>query len=276
VNVAFPIRLYRCSFCEEADLTYLKTPELDFGGSWTRALNLDGVNVGGDLSFDEGFHCEGGTRLLTAQIASNLECNGGTFLNPSGHALWADRTKIAGSAFLGRLQKPGSPLDGAIFTAKGTVRLVGTQIGGVLSCSGGMFHEPVLQGKSGIPTTPPVVTVPGTKGSSNPIQALSCDRMKALNIFLDQDFLAEGEVMLRGVDIGINFVCTDGRFTNLNGDAFSADGAKIGGGVYLDGKLVAEGEVDLLNCLVGGDLVCTGASFTKLNLTTRKNTLTTA
>jgi hypothetical protein len=225
---------------------------LDFGGSWTRALNLDGVIVRGCLFFDEGFHCEGGIRLLTAQIGNNLECNGGTFVNlkPGGHALWADRIKIAGSAFLGHLEKPGSPVDGAVFTADGTVKLVGAQIGNVLSCSGAKLHEPAPQ------------------RPSDPIQALNCDRIKALTILLDKGFSAQGEVRLQGAEIGINLICSGGRFTNdIDKDAISADGSKIGGALHLDEGFAAQGEVALINCQIGGDVICKAGSFTKVNLT---------
>lgn len=141
VTTAFPLTFERCVFLEDADLQYLKTPGLDFGVSRIRALNADGANVGGDLSFDEGFLSEGGVRLLTAQIGGSLECNGGTFCNPEGHSLWADRAKIAGSAFLGRFPKDDNPFRGT-FNAQGAVYLIGAQIGGVLSCSGGSFHRP--------------------------------------------------------------------------------------------------------------------------------------
>src|SRR5258708_4748974 len=87
-SVTFPLGFNLCSCGEETKFQYLKAPELDLAGSHMRAINLDGVNIAGDLYLDEGFHCTGGVRLLTAQIGGSLECNGGTFLNLGGHALW--------------------------------------------------------------------------------------------------------------------------------------------------------------------------------------------
>src|ERR1022692_4949288 len=141
VTIAFPLSFDRCTFDEDAEFSYLKPPGLSFTGSHMKAVTADGANVAGDLSLDEGFVSEGGVRMLTAQIGANLECKGGTFHNRTGqnrteHALWADRVKITGSAFLARFAEPRTD-----FQAVGTVRLVGAQIGGVLDCTGGGFLQ---------------------------------------------------------------------------------------------------------------------------------------
>lgn len=195
VTVAFPLSFERCVFEEDADLSYVKAPSLSFTGCRMKAVTVDGANVAGDLSFDEGFVSEGGVRLLTAQIGGNLECNAGAFENAGSHALWADRVKIAGTAFLGQFAGPG-PYNGRGFRAQGTVRLVGAQLGGVLECSGGSFHAPQPAGQS-------------------PVFALLCDRMKAGNIFFREQFSAEGEVRLLGAEIGGDLNCVRGRFTKL-------------------------------------------------------------
>jgi hypothetical protein len=260
VSAAFPLSFDRCVFGENADFSYLKTPGLSFTGSHMKAVAADGATVGGDLSFDEGFISEGGVRMLTAQIGANLECNAGTFRNQGGHALWADRVKIAGSAFLGRLDKLRSPFGGAFFRAEGTVRLIGAQIGGVLNCAHGLFRKP-QQPPGGAAAAPGAVGQPAQQAF-----ALNCDRIKVTSVFFNDRFSAEGEVRLRGADIGINLTCSRGRFSNPQGNALSCDGTKFGGAVQLGDGFVADGAVDLLNCQIGADVDCRGGSFSKLSL----------
>ncbi len=268
-TVPFPLSFYRCVFSDEAELSYLKIPGLDLSGSLMRAVAADGANIAGDLVVSDGFVSDGGVHMLTTQLGGNLDANGGTFLNPAGHALWADRVKIAGSVFLGPFARTGSPSDGLSFQAKGTVRLIGSLIGGVLNCAGGSFRRP--------DAPPPAKTATGSAtttasvsqqagATATPVFALVCDRMKAGGIFFNGSFSAEGQVRLWGADIGGNVVCTGGTFSNANGDAISADGAKIGGTIYFGEGFVSNGTVDLLSCQIGGDIDCRKGSFTKLSL----------
>ncbi|WP_374658377.1 hypothetical protein [Inhella sp.] len=95
------------------------------------------------------------------------------------------------------------------FVAKGEVRLLGAQIGGNLSCSGGRFE--VLAG-----------------------DALSADGAAVRgSVFLNEGFRTTGEVRLLGAQIGGNLECRGGRFEVLEGDALSADGAVVKGAVFL-------------------------------------------
>jgi hypothetical protein len=257
LTVAFPLSFERCVFEKNAYFNYLKAPVLSFTGSHMKEVTADVANVAGDVSFDEGFVSEGGVRMLTAQIGGSLECNGGTFRNPTKHALWADRVKIAGTAFLGKFIDSQSPFNGASFHAEGTVRLIGAQIGGVLECSGGSFSQPTRQGP-------------------DPVFALICDRMKVGSVFLRDAFSAKGEVRLWGADIGTNLICTDGTFSKVTPNpppdpartagtnALSAHSAKIAGDVLLDGSF--DGVVELPDIQVGGSVNCQQGSFTTLSL----------
>lgn len=139
----------------------------------------------------------------------------------------ADRLTVAGGVFL---------RDG--FAASGEVRLVGAQIGGVLSCVSGNFTNP---------------------GGN----ALSADRITvAGSVFLSDAFAATGEVRLLGAQIGSVLSCVGGSFTNSGGNALSADGMTVTGDVFLRGGFAAIGKVRLLGAQIGGTLSCIGGNFT--------------
>jgi hypothetical protein len=71
-----------------------------------------------------------------------------------------------------------------------------------------------------------------------------------------------GEVLLLGATIGGQLNCNSGTFTNPDGDALSADGANITGGVFLHNGFTATGEVRLLGARIGGPLDCNSGTFT--------------
>ena len=58
------------------------------GAGW--ALTADGLEVGGDLQMDKGFHATGSAQLLSARIRGSLTCSGGRFENSGGRAIAAD------------------------------------------------------------------------------------------------------------------------------------------------------------------------------------------
>jgi len=166
-----------------------------------KALNADSVDVKGSVFLHERFTAEGEVRLTGAQIGGDLECSYATFKNPpqkdvaaSGKALIADGADVKGSVFL----REG-------FTAEGEVRLLGGQIGGGLDCSGGTFKNPPQ------------------KELSASGKALSADRAIVKgDVFLGDDFTAEGEVRLLGARIGGDLDCSGGVFKEL-----TVEGANI-------------------------------------------------
>jgi hypothetical protein len=103
-------------------------------------LIAEGIIVRGQVLLIAGFRAEGEVSLLNAQIDGNLECEGGTFINPlvqvvaeSGTALTADRAKVGGSVVF---------TNG--FRAEGIVRLPFVHIGGDLETLGGTFTAAVF------------------------------------------------------------------------------------------------------------------------------------
>lgn len=229
VIVPFPIALVHCRLTEDAELYDTQLPFLVLEGSWVRAIKADGLDVKGNVSLRKGFDSEGEVRLLGAQIGGDLDCEGGTFINPTGKALNADEVKVQGSVFMRK-----------DFHAEGEVRLLDAQIGGEVGCTGGTFINP-----SGV--------------------ALQADRIHVHgDVFLRDGFRAEGEVRLPEAQIGGNLVCDRGKFIKPSGKALNADGIDVRGYVFLRNDFRAEGEVSLPGAQIGGDLDCIDGTFTEL------------
>ena len=66
---------------------------------------------------------------------------------------------------------------------------------------------------------------------------------------------------LLGAQIGGSLECDGATFDGKAGDALSADGAVIKGGVFLNKGFTATGQVRLLGAQIGGSLECDGATF---------------
>jgi hypothetical protein len=121
---------------------------------------------------DKGFRAEGAVSLVTATIAGDLDCTGGTFHNPDKIALDASGIHIGGRTFL----RQG-------FHAEGEVRLVTATIASDLDCTGGELSNP---GKAALQAYR--VNIDGS-------------------VFLCNNFRANGWVRLGGGNIGgdLNF-----------------------------------------------------------------------
>lgn len=235
VKAAVRLALPNSVLVETPDFMGTTLPELALGGSRLPGLIADGMVVAGDLFLNNGFTATGEVRLLGARIGGDLACRGGSFANADkdgrvlGDALSADGIVVTGSVFLTHG-----------FTAIGTVRLVGAQIGGTLECSGGSFAYADKDG-----------TVLG--------DALSCDRMVVTGgVFLDKGFTATGAVRLHGAYIGGSLECGGGSFAYADkdgkvlGDALIADGMVVTGSFFLRGIRGCSGSITLASARVGG------------------------
>jgi|ERR1019366_1907997 sRNA-binding regulator protein Hfq len=190
-NVLFPLALLSCRVEQALILQGAKMPLLSLEGSWTGAIDADGLKLEGDIVLRNGFHAEGEVELPGATIGGNLDAEAGTFKNPNGNALTADRIKVTGDILL----RNG-------FRAEGEVRLLSATIGGSLSAVCGTFKN--CNGK-----------------------ALSADRIKVTgSVFLRDGFHAEGEVRLLGATIGSNLDARGGTFKKPSGNALNPDGTK--------------------------------------------------
>jgi len=193
VVVPFPLSLSRCRLIADCNLQYLKIVALYLDGSFTRSVNADGTDVRGSVFFRNGFSARGEVRLSSAQIGGVLDCDGGSFKNPSGLALNADGAEVRGYVFLRHA------------SAEGEVILLRARIGNNLECDGGEFRNP--NGR-----------------------ALNADSAEIIgNVFLGYGFSADGEVSLVEAKIEGSLDCTDAVFRNRSGYALNAIRAEIKG-----------------------------------------------
>jgi hypothetical protein len=178
--------------------------------STNAALSADGAIFSSSVFLRSRFSAEGEVRFAGAQIASNLECIEATFTNAprtwiqedktaaaidgTGIAFNADAAIIKGNVFLGL---------GKGFSAEGQVRLMGTQVGGMLDCTGAAFKNP---------------DVPNHQFARI---ALVTDGMNTNgDVCFTEGFNALGDVSMVSAQIGGGFDCTkakfDGRLTADN------------------------------------------------------------
>lgn len=245
VTVDFPLRLYRCRLSDDWNLNYIQIHSLQFTGTWVRSLSADVARVRGSVFLKAGL-IDGKIQLRGAHIGLNLDCSGGRLWNPgnekipdSGMALNAEGAKVDGSVFLREN-----------FSAEGEVRLLNTEIGGNLDCSGSRFQN---SANARIPNSGFALNAEGARIGGH--------------VFLNNNFLPEGEVRLFNAEIGGNLECSASKFQNPaqanipgSGVALNAEGTKIGGHVFLRTNL-SEGEVRLFNAEIGGNLECDGSNF---------------
>jgi hypothetical protein len=157
-------------------------------------LSAHGARIGGNVfmkrelnaqgKVQNEFMAEGEVGLVDATIGGNLEAEGGTFKNPNGNALYADRIKVTGSVFL----RNG-------FSAEGEVRLLGATIGGDLDAKGGTFKN--LKSDKNPDSTGDALSADGIKVSG------SVFMMRELNAegVVKNKFVTEGAVRLPGAEI---------------------------------------------------------------------------
>lgn len=241
VSVPFPLILQCCSLDDEFNLRCADISGLNLGGTWVRSIAADGIRVKNNIFLRQGFHASGQVRFLTARIDGNLECDGGKFENaaklndPSGGmALIADGAIVNGAVFL----RSG-------FSALGEVRLSGAQIGGYLDCTNATFKNAVHE---------------QTEQANRCLNAQSAVVMGS--VFLRARFRAEGEVRFAGAQIGGDFDCSDGTFSNsISGVALDADRIAVRGSIFLSNGFCADGEVRLLGGQIGCDLDCDRGQF---------------
>lgn len=191
------------------------------------ALHADALHAEEGVYLDRGFHATGEVRLVGAHVSGELCCTGGTFSNPDGLALKAER-----------IQADDVYLD-AGFSAEGEVRVTNAQVSRHLNATGGSFRNEREQG-----------------------YALDADGLRCRgDVFLDRGFHAVGAVSLTGAEIHSELNCTAGSFRNPGGYALFADGLSTPGMVYLDRGFHAAGQVRFARATIGRQLACTDGTF---------------
>lgn len=191
------------------------------------ALRADGLRTTGGLYLDQGCRVTGTVRLVGARIDGEVAATGGTFVNPAGTAIEADRL-TAQDLYLDR----GCAVTGA-------VSLIGVELGRQLTCTGGRFDR--------AEAAAPALDATG----------LSCGG----SVYLNDGFRAIGPVSLLGAAVRKEVNCTGGGFWHPPGPALHADGLTTEGNLLLDGEFQATGGVRLARATVGRQLLCTGGGF---------------
>ncbi len=101
--------------------------------------------------------------------------------------------------------------------------------------------------------------------SGSYIRGLHADGLAVEGDLVLSGLICAGEVRLLGARIGGNLECTGARLENPNGNALSADGMTVEGGVFLDEGFHATGEVRLPRTRILGELRCRGARLENPN-----------
>ena len=212
---------------ERAQVQRVRATGGRFASSTLYALHLDALRALGGVYLDRGFHATATVRLVGANITSELCCTQGTFDNPSGRALDAERI-VVDDVYLDHG-----------FTAHGEVRFTGAQVGRQFNATSGEFRNDRANG-----------------------YALDADGLNCHgDVFLNDGFHATGAVSLTGAAIKNELNCTNGSFTNQDGYALFADGLTTPGVIYLNEQFRALGQVRLARVTVGRQLVCTSGVF---------------
>jgi hypothetical protein len=197
------------------------------------ALNAQGINISGAALFRNGFKCEGEVSLFCAKIGGDVVCDGAKFTNPRGYVLNLSQADIGGSVILGKG-----------FVSEGQLRMFYANIHGNLQCEGSTFAN--IGGVA--------FNADGSK--INGTVVLRKEQSK-----LARDFVANGEVRLRGANIGGSLECDGGSFMNAKGRALNVEGIKVGGSILLRNCFKASGEVRLYHADIGDNLDCDGGNF---------------
>lgn len=167
---------------------------------------------------------------------------------------YADRLKLDGGLFLRRVH------------AEGPVRLLGAEIGGDLTCSGGHFEGGPSQNKDCIAIACDSATIGGSVFLNNDIYQ---------NMEPPYVFHAIGEVRLSGVRIGGDLDCSGGQFENGDFRALTCERTNIGNVLFFRGGIMVKGKisfahakvatlVDDINCWTDHTLVLDGFRYDRI------------
>ncbi len=194
------------------------------GTSVTVALFADRVTVDSGMFCRFGFHAEGESRLVDAQIRGSLDMTGAHLANPGQVALSADRLRVEGS-----LACSGG------FRADGQISLNAARIGGQVS-----FNSAHL---------------------ANPGQiALNANRLTTdSSMFCGEGFQVDGEMRLHSAHIGGQLSFEGAHLASPGQVALSADRLNVEDGLFCEGGFRADGEIRLAVARIGGELSLIGA-----------------
>jgi hypothetical protein len=209
------------------------------------ALTFGEAEIAGNTDLSNGFRAVGEVRLNGARLGGRLDCATGFFGNPASPS-------VPGAVALNLV---GSDIDDSVllhrgFRAEGQVRLNRARIGGLLDCSGGVFHNP--------------------GGFSFFARAL---RVGA-GVLFATGFVAEGSVRLSAAHITGDLSCQGGLVTDglhLSGTVVSGSfrwreiAVPPSGHINLHRTQVGELDDDLTSWPTSGKLSLAGFSYGRLS-----------
>ena len=268
----------------------------------SHVLYCEGISVKGTMYLNN-FKCNDGyIDLSYSTVGGNLNCTDGNFLNTGKYSIKAKGMIINGSVFLnssslnaefradGLVSLTGSRLgmdlictnghfksdkklkseentpcaimannmsisgkvemNGVRFKADGGVNLDDTKIGSFLKCDHGTFIAPLYEGNYDCAISAGKLQVGGS-------------------IYLENGFLAKGQVQLNDASIGRNLNCRKGKISKTNQCVFTLQALQmmVAGSVNLN-NFVSHGEVRIDNSVIGGDLNCSTGEFISKELIT--------
>jgi hypothetical protein len=287
----FPLDMENCVFQQPIDLEFAHMPCLDLDGSQVKEITAKEITVDHDIDLGGHFKALGKVILQGAYIGGDLQCSSGYFESPKTNlnisALDVSKSKIEGSVLLN-----------GDFNAQGEVNFIGANIGRDFDCSSGQFNAMgtnfvVLQAEriaiggsvflrdhfkasgevdfmsSKVEKDIDCGTAQFNLAGTNSSAALKMERSTiGGNVFLWDNFCAQGQVDFTGTTIGGIFSCAAGKIIlpkNENDDALNAENTKISGDVNLgygfSNPFQAMGTVDFAGATIGGDLNCAGGKF---------------
>ena len=231
------IRLVDTDVSGDVEVLGTQLGDINAIGNSPNSLVASGLKVGGGIIFGDGLIAVGDIDLQGAAISCNLVFRGDNRIygvNENGNSINAAGVTVGGHMLI----RGG-------FISKGAISLIDAHIIGNLECRDVQLHG---INKMGI--------------------SLYAERIKVENqVFLDQEFSAQGMIHLLSAEISGNLQFRGAHIRNqTGGHAIYAERMKVGGDVYLDTTaekrtFIAEGTVYLLKASIGGLLSCRGAQL---------------
>ena len=180
--------------------------------------------------------------------------------NPARGREWGPQRRIRAQVVFQLLTGDGPKLAETVVA----VRLRGAQVVGQLNLGGQKLRCPLELNQCHVghrldlaKAEAPNVSLRGSHLQSR----LSARRLQVAHTLNLTGSRCEGGVALPAAHISGQLACTEAVFTNPTGDALSADGLVVDGGMFL-GKVQCTGEVRLAGAHIGGQLACIEAVFT--------------
>lgn len=219
-KVLVPLILHGC-FIEAVDFKFAMAFFIDLMDSHVMGgITAVGLRVAGPIYLNSA-QINNTVDLTDASIDGSLVAIDTSFTAHTGIALHMDRAIIRGNVSLTR------------FCSRGIVQLLGTHVGGDLTCSAGKITT--LENKF----------------------ALHADAIHVVgSVYLDDQFSANNQVRMAGAHVGGDFVCNSGHFKSQGEICLDIERSRIIRSLYLR-NIDATGGVRILGANIGCDVELT-------------------